>query len=89
MKTTTKLVRLGHKLNLTKNVANHLIGSQHTHIHRKLMGIAIIMIGIVLKLTLTNLFSSEIISYLSEIISNTFHGIGLLPFIMALEKTTV
>ena len=77
-----KLFRCLEFLNLSKLIAKHLMGENHTKQHHRAVGIVIIIFGV-----LMSEITPHSIRIFAAIIGQSLHGIGLIPFINELEKT--
>lgn len=80
-KKTTNLLS---KLNLSKWIASHLIGENHSSFHRKIVGIFIMIFGVGLT-KIYYLVHFESLNFLADIVGYGFHGLGLIPFIKSIE----
>lgn len=79
-----KISRIVHKIDVSRHISNHLVGHNHTHVHRKIVGIFIIIIGYtIMKIVL--IVDYMFIHILGELIGISIHGIGLIPFTSAVE----
>ena len=75
------------RINLPRIVCTNLCGSHHSPMHRKVVGIIIMLTGIGIMHVFT-LFHIEIIQYIGETVGGALHGTGLIPFIHNLDKLT-
>ncbi len=72
------------KLNVSKHIADHLVGQHHTITHRRLVGIVVMISGVGLyKLACTT--DITLIHFGGEVIGYAIHGMGLIPFAEKLE----
>lgn len=69
-------------LNVTKTVCNHLIGENHSNMHRLLTGVIIMSAGVFISKS-GNGFVMHIIA---DVVGYAIHGIGLIPFVENLMK---
>jgi len=72
-------------LNLTKHLARHIGGPNHTDKHHKISG-AIVMatgVGLVKLASLSDLF---LLHYFAEMVGFAIHAIGVVPFISTIEN---
>lgn len=74
MKIAAKVIEIPTKL------TNHLVGENHTMRHRKITGVFIIMVGVIVAKS-GNLISIHIIHYLCDAVGYLIHGIGTIPFV--------
>lgn len=66
------------KVNLAKTICNHLLGKQHTIVHRMLVGVAIMCVGVAfVELTA----SIHVVHYVTNIAGYGIHAVGATPFI--------
>jgi hypothetical protein len=79
-----KFMRLLSKLNLSKWIASHLIGKNHSIIHRQITGIAIMIFGVGLAKLFGEL-SIDYVRFFGDILGYGLHGIGLIPFVHTIE----
>jgi hypothetical protein len=75
-----------HCLDFSYHIAHHLIGANHTPIHRKVVGVLIMVLGGSLIGIIGELGHSVMYHVLGDVIGNGVHGIGLIPFIKDVEK---
>lgn len=66
-----------HDLNLSKQIANHLVGEQHKPHHRFVIGGGIIVIGVVVK---SLIHDPAPLAFLIELFGRITDGIGIIPF---------
>lgn len=69
--------------NLPKHVSNHLCGQNHSIAHRRIVGVIVIVFGVVISKAGGELF---ILHVVFDAFGYALHGIGLIPFIEAIEK---
>lgn len=73
--------------NITRPVAEHLIGKKHTVYHRMAIGAVIMVAGVcVSKVALVDI---PMVHYAKDVIGYAIHGIGCIPFIEYLTNTTL
>jgi len=73
-------------LNIHKTIANHVVGKNHTVLHRRISGIIVMCIGVgIVKLSLI-LAEGAMIHYAFDIIGYAVHGIGMIPFVEEVES---
>lgn len=70
-----------HNANIPKKVCNHVLGKDHSHTHRKIVGFVCIAIGILIGKTFFVHVGQPAIEYCAELIGFSLHGVGLTPFI--------
>ncbi len=76
-------------VDLPYHIANHLIGPDHTPVHRKTMGVLVILMGGVI-IGVVNSFSGYMLLHVTgDIIGNSVHAIGFLPFIKEIEGNAI
>lgn len=63
--------------NVTRAIADHLIGKDHSIKHRMGIGAVLMFLGV----KLATLFEFPILHFLGEMIGYAIHGTGLIPFI--------
>lgn len=80
-----KIKVLAHHLNVSRPISQHLMGDNHTSKHRKIVGAIIMSVGVGMT-KLSMLTDLSIIHFLGEVVGFGFHGVGLLPYIMGMEK---
>lgn len=71
-------------MNLSKYIACHLIGNEHTNTHRRLIGTVIIFTGVILiKVEFVSIF---VVNCLQEVVGVLFHAVGAIPFVTVIES---
>lgn len=73
-------------LDFSRHIAHHLIGPNHTPIHRKVVGVLIMVFGGSLIGIIGEIGHSVMAHILGDVIGNGVHGIGLIPFIKDVER---
>ncbi len=74
-------------LDVSKHIAHHIVGEDHTHIHRKAVGASIMMLGYTLaKMSL--LTGSPFIHLIGELAAHGVEAIGVIPFVNSIEKSS-
>ncbi len=73
-------------LNLPRVITTHLIGKKHTNTHRKMVGVGVMIIGVLLVKVLGHI-DIYVIHIAADIVGYAIHGIGLIPFVHSLEIT--
>lgn len=68
----------------TKKVYSHLLGEEHTPIHRKIAGVCVIIFGVGF-VKVMYISTLEVVHFAGDAIGYLIHGIGCLPFV---EKIT-
>jgi hypothetical protein len=77
-----KLIKIVNNANLSKHLACHLVGEDHTNTHRRIFGVCIMCIGLALgKVELYN----SIVHFITEVGATIIHAIGLIPFVHSIE----
>ena len=71
--------------NLSERIYTHLLGENHTHVHRKITGVFIMVFGVGL-VKFTYMFPFEIIHFVGDGVGYLIHGIGCLPFVENITK---
>jgi hypothetical protein len=73
------------KIDISKHIANHVIGEHHTAGHRKTVGFFVMAIGVSIAHVAAhaNLF----IALLGDLVGYSIHATGFLPFLHYLENT--
>lgn len=66
-------------LNVSRAIATHVLGSNHTHAHRIAIGTGVAFTGVVIAHSAAELI--WIISIPLDFLGYALHGIGLIPFI--------
>lgn len=77
------ITRLNRRIDFTKGISTHLCGPQHSKIHKRLVGGAILFIGVAVSKLASDVLILHIVF---DGIGYALHGIGLIPFISAIEK---
>lgn len=72
------------KINVAKYIAKHLVGENHTNLHRRFFGVIIMVLGVLLMHSMKGPIIMEV---LIDTIGTSMHGIGLIPFVSSIEKT--
>lgn len=72
-------------IDLTQRLANHLVGRHHTHWHRKTIGAVFILIGVVIAKS-AHYFPHFLANIILDGVGYGLHGLGLIPFISAIEE---
>lgn len=73
------------KICVSKMICDHLVGEEHSSIHRYSVGVVIMGIGVGLTKAVF-LIDLGIIHYLGDVIGYGIHGIGAIPFVDGLIK---
>lgn len=73
------------KLDVTKPICEHLIGTNHTDIHRIFTG-AIIMVAGVSLVKFSMSTSYFFLQFTGDILGYLIHGIGAIPILKKLEE---
>lgn len=74
-----------HYIDLSKHIAHHLVGPNHSITHRRGIGIIVMSAGILL--TKIVFFQHCLIAnMIQDIVGTSIHGIGLIPFVKEIEK---
>ncbi len=73
------------KVDISRYMANHIVGNNHTQIHRRISGFIVMVFGVVLT-QLGGATSYLIIHISADIIGWGFHAVGLIPFIKNMES---
>jgi hypothetical protein len=72
-------------LNLSRIVCNHVVGKEHSHVHRRVAGGVIAVVGTIVMQT----FFVKIELHVVEIIFHTtggfLHAVGIIPWLERLE----
>lgn len=77
------LDRLRDYINIPKHISNHLCGENHSIAHRRIAGGVIIILGVVVA----KVGGEGIILHIVfDAFGYALHGIGLIPFVEAIEK---
>lgn len=71
--------------NIPYHIANHVVGENHTQVHRRIFGLAIMFIGVGMAHVSAHI-SSIIISICGDLVGYSLHGTGLIPFLHDLEN---
>lgn len=69
--------------NLSKHVSNHLCGKDHSIAHRRIVGAVVIIFGVIVSKAGGDLL---VLHIAFDAFGYALHGIGLIPFIEAIEK---
>lgn len=70
-------------MNIPKHVSNHLCGQNHSIAHRRIVGVVVIVFGVIIAKAGGELFVLHVVF---DAFGYALHGIGLIPFIEAIEK---
>lgn len=73
-----------HRFNPISFACNHLVGKDHTHLHRIIVGIPVIVLGVAISKYGIGL--SGPIHIMLDGIGYLVHGIGAIPFIEIVDK---
>lgn len=74
-----------HKIDVSKHIAHHIAGKDHTVVHRRITGGIIMALGVgLVKLSLMS--PIPIIHFFGDLVGFAIHGIGLIPFIKGIEE---
>lgn len=65
-------------------LCDHLVGKNHTHGHRMMVGVAVIIVGVFVAKTGAG--TPAVVHILTDAIGYGVHGIGLVPFVEIFEK---
>lgn len=74
------------KLNVSKRIANHLIGEEHTPAHRITVGGVIALCGMII---IKSVHEPMLLSFFSEFFGVTLHAIGAIPLLETISKKRV
>jgi hypothetical protein len=75
-------------VDLPYHIANHLIGPDHTPIHRKTIGVLVMVMGGAIVSLLNSASSYIVIHIIGDAVGNGIHAVGFLPFIKEIENNT-
>lgn len=67
------------KLNVAKKISNNLVGENHTHVHRMMVGSAIMILGVLVAFSATG--THVVIHIFLDMLGYGIHGIGAVPFV--------
>lgn len=70
-------------LNVSKVICHHLIDEKHSHTHRMVVGIIIMIGGVGISKISTTI---TVVHFIFDGLGYAIHGIGLIPFVEALSK---
>jgi hypothetical protein len=81
-----KVTNFLYRINLSRLLANHLVGKEHNVIHQRIVGVCVMIIGVlVAKLSL--LVGHDLLIHITaDVVGYGLHGIGLVPFVSRLES---
>jgi len=79
-----KLLR---KINIIHHTCDILAGDKHKFIHRAIVGIIVMVVGVVIFKTL-GYHDTPSIAIFSSVVGHSIHGIGLIPFVEYLLENT-
>lgn len=71
--------------NIPKHISTHLFGENHTTRHHKIVGAALMSIGVGIAM-LNTLIEVRMIHFTADLVGYALHGVGLTPFIKAMEN---
>lgn len=74
-----KLTYIVRRVNIARPVCNHMLGSEHTHGHRMLVGTVVMGIGVSIA-KVAGHHELAAIAFLGDAIGYAVHGLGLTPF---------
>lgn len=66
--------------NLPKIICNHLLGNQHCHRHRMVVGVLVMLTGVFIA-TATHESQYQTVQYAGDTMGYLIHGMGCIPFI--------
>lgn len=72
------------KVNLSKHLASHIVGENHTPKHRRIAGFFIAVFGLSLAEYSSHL--GIVIKMVGDLIGFSLHAIGAIPYLNDLEK---
>lgn len=72
------------KVNVSRYIADHLVGQHHTISHRRLVGVVVMISGVGIY-KLACMVDFTIIHFGGEVLGYAIHGMGLIPFAEKLE----
>lgn len=84
-KLATSLILFLRRINLARYIAKNLLGDKASARHRKISGIALMVVGVGLT-QLAALCEVHFVHFLAEILRDGLGGVGILPFVDAVEK---
>lgn len=70
-------------INIPKHISSHLCGEKHSVVHRRVVGVVIIVLGVVVA---KSGGEGIILHIVFDAFGYALHGIGLIPFVEAIEK---
>ncbi len=74
------------KIDMSKTVCDHLIGSHHTHMHRITAGSVIMIIGVTIAKS-GHAIPFILLEYVVDIVGYLIHGIGAIPIIEKISQS--
>ena len=66
--------------NIARPLCDHLMGSQHTHIHHMSIGVILMSTGVIIA-KMAGHSEFLFLSYIGDGIGYAIHGLGLTPFL--------
>lgn len=72
-------------IHLPKHIADHLVGEDHTIIHRRISGGVVMGFGVGVTYVTHHMFGG-VIGFIGDLVGYGIHGIGLMPFVSAFEQ---
>lgn len=70
-------------VNVSKVIADHVVGKKHSMKHRKRIGVSVMVIGVSIAHFAAN--GNIVTSIVGDLIGYAIHGIGLIPFVESEE----
>lgn len=77
-----KTIDILEKINVSKHLAHHLVGNDHTLRHRRIIGGVIAISGVSLDFLPVTGFAHFLLVFFGY----SFHAVGLIPFLSGLEN---
>lgn len=74
------------KINVSRSIANQLVGEHHTRFHRCLVGAVIMFVGVAIAKSAHDfevMRFGHYLSYLVDLVGYAVHGIGAVPYVEA------
>lgn len=76
-----------HKINLMYVICDHLVGEDHSSLHRKIAGVVVMATGVIIAKS-GHFIPFECGEYICDGVGYLVHGIGAVPFVESIVAFT-
>lgn len=74
------------RLDLSKLIAHHVVGHDHTKVHRRTVGFIIAVLGVGLVFLAKEFSTSPLAHFFGDLFGYFLHAVGAIPFLKYFES---